>query len=75
MYPPVQMIPAVVEQRCLGPGRLVKWNYLTSLQTCFVPYCRYADIVLMEEIIVSNILTDWHDMCVKPFFDIALDCK
>ena len=31
--------------------RLVKLNDMTSLQTCPMPYCRYADFVLMEEII------------------------
>ena len=29
---------------------------MASLQTCSLPYCRYAGIVLLEEKIVSNIL-------------------
>ena len=30
--------------------------------------CRYAGIVLLEEKMVSNILIDWHDICVKKAF-------
>ena len=37
-------------------------------------YYRYAGIVLLEEKNVSNILIDWHDMCVKAFTHIALAC-
>ena len=40
-----------------------------------LPYCRYAGIVLLEKKIVSNILIDWHDMCVKAFIHKALAFK
>ena len=59
----------------LGPGRLVKGYNMASLQTCFLPHCSYAAIVLLEEKIVSNILIDWHDMCVKALILITLACK
>ena len=35
----------------------------------------YAGIVLLEEKIVSNILKDWQDMCVKASIHIRLACK
>ena len=74
IYPPVKMIPGLKIRDGLGPGRLVKSYDMTSLQTCTLPYCRYAGIVLMEDQIVSNILIDWH-MFVKPFIHKALDYK
>ena len=40
-----------------------------------LPYCRYADIVLQEDKIVSNSLIDLQDMCVKAFIHIELACK
>ena len=40
-----------------------------------LPYCRYADIVLLKEKIVSNSLLDLQDMWVKDFIHISLACK
>ena len=75
MYPPVQIIPGWQIRDGLRPERLVKCYDMTSLQTCFLPHCSYAGIILLKEKVVSNILIDWHDMCAKAFIRIALDCK
>ena len=75
MYPPVQIIPVVVKQSWIGTSEAGQGVWHGQLANSSLPYCRYADIVLLEEKMVSNILIDWHGMCVKAFIHIALACK
>ena len=67
MYPPVQIIPGVVDQSWIGTleaGQGVRHGQLAKSS---LPHCRYAGIFLLEEKIVSNILTDCYGMSVKAF--------
>ena len=75
MYPLVQIIPGVVDQRWIGTWAAGQGVWHGKLANSSLPYCRYAGIVLLEEKIVSNGLIDWHNMCVKAFIHIALACK
>ena len=75
MYPPVQIIPGVVDQSWIGTWEAGQGVCKGQRANSSLPYRRYADIVLLEEKIVSNILIDWHGMCVKAFIHIALACK
>ena len=63
MYPPVQIIPGVVDGTWEA-GQGVRHGQLANSS---LPNCRYAGIVLLEEKIVSNILIDWYGMSVKAF--------
>ena len=75
IYPPVQIIPGVVDQRWIGTSEAGQgvWHgqpvnmFLAILHVCW--HC------LGGRDFFSNILLDWHDMCVKAFIHIALDCK
>ena len=75
MYPPVQIMTKVVDQRWIGTLETDQGVCHGQLANSSLPYRRYADIVLLEDKIVSNILIDWHDMCVKAFIHLALACK
>ena len=48
---------------------------MTSAANSSLPYCRYAEIVLLKENIVSNSLINLQDMWVKDVIYIALACK
>ena len=67
MYPPVQIIPGVIDQSLIGTWEADQGVRHGQLANSSLPHCRYAGIVLLEEKIVSNILIDWYGMSVKAF--------
>ena len=49
MYPPAQIIPGGVDQRWIGVWESGHGICHGQLANSSLPYCRYADIVLLEE--------------------------
>ena len=90
MYPPVQIIPGVVDQSWIGTWEAGSGVWHGQLTNSSLPYCRYAGIVLLEENMVSNILTLetndqsfkcgrsfqilWYLICQHQFDSKALSC-
>ena len=71
MYPPDQIIQGVVDWLLFRTRKASQGVWHDQLSNSSLPYCRYVAIVLREEKIVSNSLTDWQDTWVKAFIHIA----
>ena len=61
MYPPVQIIPGVVDQRWIGTREAGQWVWHGQLSTSSLPYCRR---------VCWNCLA-WRENCFKHFDKLA----
>ena len=75
MYPPAYNNQGVADQRLIGTRTASQGVRHDQSANSFLPYCRYAGIVLLEEKIVSKSLINLQNMWVKDFIYIALACK
>ena len=62
MNPQPQIILGVVDRRWIRTLKAGKGVWHEQISNSFLSYCKYVEIVFLEEKIVSNSLINWQDM-------------